>query len=234
MVTMTLSDTLTAYFNCVNELAQTGSTQEEARKVLRCCVNKYKPNLDMEKHPLAKWNMEECLARDLGIDLDSSKSVKSPVEKGNNPKSVKASDVNTIRNAASSGESTTAEWENHRLLVPPYRFEIRPHRTDYVPRSGQPSSYDYKLATVLGSMVGQLLEQGNFGVVPCLSEVVSYSDLGEDVVKFESINDIRTLTFDKDDYFDIDSFTVADKITDFFRTITTGPDNLETAIDEFK
>jgi len=113
----------------------------------------------------------------------------------------------------------------------PYKFEIRPHRTDYVPRSGAPSAYDYKLASVFGKAIGNMLKDGNFGVVPCLKEVVPYEDLTMNSVKAVQIDDIRTLRFDSDDFYDVETLQVTRRITDFFRTITTGPKDLDAAIE---
>jgi 6-phosphofructokinase len=118
--------------------------------------------------------------------------------------------------------------------VPPYRFELRPHRTDYQPRSGQPSPYDYKLASVLGQKIGEMLENREFGFVPAMAEVVKFDELSLKRVKTESIGEIRTLDFASPDYFKPRSnrLKVSDRITDFFRTITSGPDTLEEAIDK--
>jgi 6-phosphofructokinase len=120
------------------------------------------------------------------------------------------------------------------LSGPPYQFEIRPHRTDYLPRSGPPSSYDYRLATVLGEKIGLMLVRNEFGAVPALAQVVPYDELTLKVIKTVQIQEIATLNFGSKDYFDTEfPFQVSKRITDFFRTILSGPENLEEAISDY-
>ena len=71
-----------------------------------------------------------------------------------------------------------------------------------------------------------------WGYVPRLKEVVPYDRLSIGSVEPVSIDEIRTLPFDDAEYFDIKTLQVSDKITNFFRTITTGPEDLQTAIRE--
>jgi 6-phosphofructokinase len=127
------------------------------------------------------------------------------------------------------------EAKNGKTLAgPPYQFEIRPHRTDYLPRSGPPSSYDYRLATVLGEKIGLMLVRNEFGAVPALAQVVPYDELTLKVIKTVQIQEIMTLNFGSKDYFDNEfPFQVSKRITDFFRTILSGPEDLEEAISDY-
>jgi len=108
---------------------------------------------------------------------------------------------------------------------PPYKFEMRPHRTDYLPRSGEPSPYDYRLASVLGTRVGHMLATNppQFSHIPCLSSVVSYDKLKPSEVKLVQISTIKNLGFRMNEFFDVDSLTVNDRFVRFLKCILTGP-----------
>jgi hypothetical protein len=81
-----------------------------------------------------------------------------------------------------------------------------------------------------------MLANYDFGRVPALDKVVPYEELTLDRVRMVPIDDIKTLLFESNDYF-IDKkgkkLQVSNRITDFFKTITTGPEDLEDAIHEY-
>ena len=74
-------------------------------------------------------------------------------------------------------------------------------------------------------------ENRSFGAVPTLEQVVPYEQLSLDVVKTVRINEIETLIFDNPKYFNETMLLqVSPRITNFFRTILSGPESLEDAI----
>ncbi|MEW5924262.1 MAG: 6-phosphofructokinase [Candidatus Zixiibacteriota bacterium] len=217
IVTMTLLPVLVTYFKILSGLCQPKRKKIEIKNLVNNLYEGFKTDAngdykkdvigdDISWHPLKNWNIGEKMIRDLGLDADK----------------------NGVQNNVAM--SDPEEWESYNIIKPPFFFEIRPHRTDYVPRSGAPSSYDYRLATVLGIKVGELLLKRQFGVVPCLKDVVAYDKLNINCVREVSITEIRTLYFDSEDYFNVNNLQVTPKITDFFRTIMTGPEDLDEAI----
>jgi 6-phosphofructokinase len=218
LVTITLSRVLERYFDYLSELSgHTASKQDLANAIHQISKDEevVKAKADgSDKHPLADWKIDEKLFADLGIDRDLGRQ---------------QPDDHDSSKAQTSERPKKESWSG-QISSPPYRFEIRPHRTDYTPRSGRPSSYDYKLATALGKKVGEMLANSQFGAVPCLDKVVPYDQLNMSHVTMVPIDQIRTLHFDRDDYFDPEKLEVKEKVTDFFRTITGGPSDLDQAV----
>ncbi|MGD8457589.1 MAG: 6-phosphofructokinase [Anaerolineales bacterium] len=230
LVTMLVSPVLEYYFRCLSNLCveayDTVNMSDVIKKVLTETKKspigeKYKKKVDdVDEHPLKGWKVKARLQ-----DVLELKENKTQAEE------------DTPKKLQDSCLSEEGRCKRSPLTVPPYKFEIRPHRTDYLPRSGSPSSYDYKLATVLGRKVGEMLLEVNreFGAVPALEQVVPYDKLTLNMVKTVRIEEIRTLNFNSIDYFDRDfPLQVSKRITDFFRTIMTGPDNLDEAIREME
>lgn len=219
LVAMSLNPVLDLYFWCLSRLGGHGLTQASVRTRIASLLalkeeehTEYARAMKSEGHPLKQWSLENKLLEGFGIDNNVSRSGTAPAP------------------AVGNTLGRYVDWDRTPECFPPYHFEIRPHKTDYGPRSGAPSAYDYRLATVLGWKVGELLEASRFGVVPCLSEVVRYERLDTRSVITVKIEDIQTLRFESDDYYDLYTLNVSDEITDFFRTVTSGPQNLDEAI----
>jgi 6-phosphofructokinase len=185
---------------------------------------------NVPRHPLSDWAVEKRLREVLRATKIEESNTQSS---GENSKLLQPG-----HSPFDELAETTAEQEDQRTLlaIPPYKFEIRPHRTDYLPRSGPPSSYDYRFATVLGRRIGHMLlpENREFGAVPVLEQVVPYDELTLDAIKTVRIDEIRTLNFQSLDYFNHPNswLQVSERITDFFRTIMSGPEDLEKAIQD--
>jgi 6-phosphofructokinase len=208
-----LAKKLEHYFAVMSELSGYASSDKALAAAIHR-LTKDASDVTSVRHPLERWNIRSQLFADLQVDP----ALVPP-----------AADTDAPETGVCRDRRESA-WSNAQLATPPYRFEIRPHRTDYAPRSGTPSSYDYKLATVFGKKVGEMLANSQFGLVPCLREVVPFEELDLGAVKAVRIEEIKTLFFDQDDYFDAKRLEVSPKITNFFRTITTGPKDLEEVI----
>lgn len=190
-----------------------------------------------KNHPLRKWNIHEYLINSLSDNPSNEIEIgyeKWEIFYKKLVKDFKREQPNKTKKDIEEKHQTKsgAMLETFSTLsTPPHHFEIRPHRTDYVPRSGEPSPYDYKLVSVLGEKIGEMLSNNEFGAVPSLDKIVPYEELEIDKVKTVPIQDIRTKLFDSEDYFNFDTLQVSNRITDFFRTITSGPETLNEAIE---
>jgi 6-phosphofructokinase len=219
LITLLVSPILELYFQGYSDFQRQArdlhSFLEETKKSKAYEWYKAKVEDDKKKHPLKGWDVFEKLQAALQRN-DENQSSKEDVPTEKRGPSGKGKDRERISPSAT-----------------PYQFEIRPHRTDYLPRSGPPSAYDYRLATVLGQKVGRMLIEHEYGAVPALDQVVSYDELTLDQIKTVRIDEIRTLNFGSTDYFDEEfPLQVSRRITSFFRTILTGPTDLEEAIQE--
>jgi len=256
LVAMLVSPVLRYYFWCLSQLCGHKRKPDHVRanidKILQGSEDSSSPEVQQlfddyenkvkndNNHPLNKWAIRDHLLDALGVK-DGDPGPPEPACDGSTGRPCahpQGSGNGAGDESEGSGNNTGPGPEEVRspLTVPPYKFEIRPHRTDYLPRSGPPSSYDYKLATVLGQKVGEMVldENRSFGAVPTLEQVVPYERLSLDVVKTVQIKEIETLRFENLKYF-IDEkrlFQVSPRITDFFRTIMSGPKSLDKAIDE--
>jgi 6-phosphofructokinase len=239
-VAMLVSDALEYYFYCLSNLCCLGcgmSMEHAIEQVLARAENeevgrRYREKVrDAKEHPLNEWDVKKMLLA----------ALKPRKREGTKPEGEQDGTSSGDNDSSSDSGPESFNWRKAKLIpsqrswlcVPPFKFEIRPHRTDYLPRSGPPSSYDYKLATVLGQKVGEMLLDQNreFGAVPALEQVVSYEELNPKTVKTVQIDEIRTLKFDSPDYFDPEhKLHVTERITEFFRTILSGPEDLEKAI----
>lgn len=229
LVTMLVAPVLEYYFWCLSRICTLRYDEIELAALIEQVIDegrkqpvgqKYHKAMKSSEHPLRKWNVKNKLRTTLGLAEEGTDVV---------------SEEDNSRSTQKRGSETKEGFERTPLILPPYEFEIRPHRTDYLPRSGPPSSYDYRLATVLGQKVGRMLldEIREFGAVPALKEVVPYRQLSLDVIRTISIDEIRTQNFGSIDYFDQRSpLQVSERITNLFRTIMTGPTDLEQAIGE--
>jgi 6-phosphofructokinase len=251
LVAMLVSPVLRLFFKCLSGFCQSeadvAALSDRVKRVLESTMESDEGKRYTEvvakpsegEHPLTDWDLEERL---LGsVSAQPEPGAPPPAEGGATEPTGGAPGSDAATGGGSQG-TATAEPAKSPVTIPPYNFEIRPHRTDYVPRSGQPSSYDYRLATLLGRKLGEMLSESQFGMVPCLKEVVPYDELGSrggENIEPIAIGSIRTQTFSSMDYFftekrhgadRITRLQVSDIITRFFRTITTGPDNLEQAI----
>jgi 6-phosphofructokinase len=218
VVTILVSPVLEYYFLCLSHLcARRRNGGADLSAMIESVLKETKNTPQAEKysqwvvegHPLKDWDIRSKLRGHFGLEREEAMS---------------PADTDTERGV---------ELSTDHLTVPPYKFEIRPHRTDYTPRSGAPSSYDYKFATVLGQKVGQMLLNKEFGAVPALKEIVSYEHLTVDAIKTVPIDDIETKNFLSLDFFNRDvPFQVSPHMIEFFRTIMSGPKELKEAVDE--
>ncbi len=218
------------YFRIVLEKHQDEKQQNHIKSIIVKYVIKV---IFASDHPLKNWDIAEKLRESFGLNTEGEED--SGGNDKTNPPSDTVSDSGVPPDRANEPNVNADKSEGRSpTTLRPYKFEIRPHRTDYTPRSGPPSSYDYKLATVLGEKIGEMLLKKEYGSVPALDKIVDYKDLTIDRVKCVRIDEIKTLNFDSDDYFDSEiHLDVSHRIKRFFRTITSGPDNLEDAIHEY-
>lgn len=222
LVTIVVSPVLEYYFLCLSRLCARRRDGADLSTRIESVLDetfdtpeagKYREKMASGKNPLQDWDIISKLRTALGLG-------KKRVERSTSEQT-----------SGDDQRGRTEAVEHDHLTVPPYKFEIRPHRTDYLPRSGPPSSYDYRFATVLGQEVGRMLVSGEFGAVAALREVVPYDQLTVDTVKTVAIEEIATQNFQSLDFFDRRfPFQVSERIMDFFRTIMTGPESLEKAI----
>jgi len=224
LLTMLVGPYLDCYFRCYSWFVGKDHKKDCITKRLSSVVARAKEEMkESDKpanHPLRDWDIEKELR---GTFEKKPQGADSEEE---------AADPNGSDPEGSSSLDQMVEIPN--IGVPPYKFEIRPHRTDYLPRSGQPSSYDFRFATVLGRKIGQMLLAREYGSVPALDKVVSYNELTLEKIKAVSIDEITTLEFSSRDYFkEGSSFQVSERITQFLRTIMTGPEDLEEAIHQY-
>jgi len=245
LITMLVRPVLEHYFHCLsyicahkNDAADLSEMMEKAiGRAGREVSESYEEYKKSESHPLKDWDAKERLGRALRVG-ETTESRTQSLEGDSQPAQSMESRTQSLEGNSQPAQSEVGpSEESHRTPCskPPYKFEIRPHRTDYVPRSGPPSSYDYKLATVLGRKLGEMLlpENSEFGAVPALKDVVPYSKLTLDAMRVTQIDEIRTLNFGSLDYFKTDCYLqVSERITDFFRTIMSGPEDIEEAIIE--
>ncbi|MBN1506681.1 MAG: 6-phosphofructokinase, partial [Sedimentisphaerales bacterium] len=227
LLTMLVAPYLDRYFRCYSRFAGNEHMEDCIERRLKDIIRQEelkKGDKDQGQHPLQGWDIEQELQKTVVPkegDAASEARGSSITTNSKRPPHPEKSGPNGSR-------SLNRMVEVSNMGVPPYKFEIRPHRTDYLPRSGQPSSYDFRFATVLGSKIGQMLLAGKYGYVPALDKVVPYDELTLERIVPVSINEIKTLGFSSSDYFKEDSrFQVSERITQFFRTITTGPESLE-------
>ncbi|HEY6351420.1 MAG TPA: 6-phosphofructokinase, partial [Candidatus Angelobacter sp.] len=213
LVALLVSPVLEYYFQALSKLIS--------------CVDRKGGSVRASKKPKAS-STEERIDRVLGDMKKTTAGIKYQGVQNSEGHPLQDWDVKKrLKEVLEARNGQTLSW-------PPYQFEIRPHRTDYLPRSGPPSSYDYRLATVLGEKIGMMLVRNEFGAVPALAQVVPYSELSLKVIKTVQIQEIMTLSFDSKDYFDNEfPFQVSNRITDFFRTILSGPEDLEEAISDY-
>jgi 6-phosphofructokinase len=224
LVTLLISPVLKYYFKCLSWLCERSQSESDISTMVECALSEtrgteegkeYHKQMKRGDHPLKEWDIRARLRTAFGL---VGKATKAPPEK------------QPSRKAKDSPEKLD---KSKYLTLPPYRFEIRPHRTDYLPRSGPPSSYDYRFATVLGQKVGQMLLNGEFGAVPALKEVVPYEALTLDIIKTVRIEEIATQGFRSLDFFNSHfPLQTSERIIHFFRTIMTGPEDLKSAIDD--
>ncbi|TKJ38742.1 MAG: hypothetical protein CEE38_03295 [Planctomycetes bacterium B3_Pla] len=233
LLTMLVAPYLDCYFRCQSRFASGEHRQNCIRQRLSATIEQEELKVDtkdQKRHPLQGWDIKQELLKIIkrdnpNVDLtelerDVAKGPETSAKAGGTAKKKEGSRESTVTMSSFGG--------------PPYKFEIRPHRTDYLPRSGQPSSYDFRFATVLGKKLGQMLLDREFGFVPALDKVVPYEDLTLDRIKVVSIDEIKTLGFSSPDYFKKSAhFQVSERITQFLRTITSGPDSLEEAIHQY-
>ncbi len=255
LVAMLVSPALRYYFWCLSQLCGHKRKPDHVRaninKIIQISEKAASPEVrnlfgEYEKkvkrgddHPLHEWIIRDHLLKALGVSAGDHGPSERSCDGSGNPCAHPGGSGNGAGDESEGSENGGAsgpEEVRSPLTVPPYKFEIRPHRTDYLPRSGPPSSYDYKLATVLGQKVGEMVldENRSFGAVPTLEQVVPYDQLSLDVVKTVQINEIETLRFENLKYF-LDEeklFQVSPRITNFFRTIMSGPESLDDAIEQ--
>ncbi|HYP52653.1 MAG TPA: 6-phosphofructokinase, partial [Pyrinomonadaceae bacterium] len=103
-------------------------------------------------------------------------------------------------------------------------FGVRPHHTDYTPRSGSPCAYDLKLVEVLAERLGLMLEEGDNGKVPILNEVVPYEQLSVAHTRSLNIDDMESMPFPARDFYDADRMLTKPAFSRFMRTIMSGPE----------
>ena len=242
LVTMLVSPVLEHYFWCLSHLCDQMRRSVDLPRAVKAVMNEANKNdvgrkysekvKNAKEHPLKCWNAESKLLETVGLRSRENENVGSKQHASLTQIIAHNSHVSQQTDESSSGKGY--KRMSSPMSIPPYKFEIRPHRTDYLPRSGPPSAYDYKLATVLGEKTGQMLLSKEFSSVPALDKVVPYKDLNVNVVKPVHIKEIETLNFISNDYFDPEvCLHVSGRITNFFRTIMTGPDDLEKAIHEY-
>ncbi|HVG17430.1 MAG TPA: 6-phosphofructokinase, partial [Blastocatellia bacterium] len=104
-------------------------------------------------------------------------------------------------------------------------FGVRPHHSDYVPRSGSPCDYDLKLVDVLAKRLRLLLESGDYGKVPVLRTAVTYNELSVDHTAALDIEEMEPKLFPAKDLYDKNRLLTNKTFSKFLRTITSGPDS---------
>ena len=104
-------------------------------------------------------------------------------------------------------------------------FGVRPHHTDYLPRSGSPCEYDLKLVAVLAERLRTLLEKEKYGKVPVLRTVVPYEKLSVEHTAALDIDEMEPKPFPERDFYDKDRLATNKVFGKFLRTITSGPDS---------
>ena len=102
------------------------------------------------------------------------------------------------------------------------KLRFRVHHTDYRPRMGPPTGYDYRLAMLTGQAVGSFIERGQCGLVPVLREPAHYSELTADKLEMIPLASVRQQLL-RPEFYDENTLTITPRYLDVLRKITSGP-----------
>ena len=95
--------------------------------------------------------------------------------------------------------------------------EVRCQHADYIPRMGSPSSYDVRLAELLGTEIRKMLDEGSNGEMPVPTQATDMAHLDHCAVSRIPLSRIGQLFLPEREFYDSDSFCVTDQFIDFLK-----------------